>query len=389
MAATKETTKATLRIYGPIGAEYGPDAVTAAGVAAFLEALPPTVTEIDTHVNSIGGNVFEGLAIANQLRAQRAEHGRTIRVRIDGIAASAATVITSAGRPVLVAPDAVLMIHNAYTWAVGDADSMRKAADMLDVINTAIVEGYRTLSTRSVAELLAAMAEETWLTADDALAYGLATEKAPTGEKPGKSAAPSAIVSEFRKMAEPFAAAVAACTTPVELDAAALYAARRQMSQASSPVRAAVVTALPRPPVAPASPDNTPVSAPAVAVMRLCREAGVSDLAEALVADGATLAHVEARVAEAKAAKVAADARATEIRSLCAVAKLPELADGYVRGAMAIDAVRAHLVTVTAKIDSGVIDGSLLPDVTPRGGPGIKPSDIYAERNGKQKGTQR
>jgi len=110
--------------------------------------------------------------------------------------------------------------------------------------------------------------------------------------------------------------------------------------------------------------------------MRLCRESGVPDIAEKLVEAGATLETVTATVASEKdsrakaaqaaaAAAAAAERRSADITALCATAKLPELAAGYIKGGMDITDVQAHLVTVTAKLDAVEIDGGLNPDRTP------------------------
>jgi hypothetical protein len=86
-------------------------------------------------------------------------------------------------------------------------------------------------------------------------------------------------------------------------------------------------------------------------------------------------------VTAAQAAKTAAAARAKEIRDLCVMAKLPELADGYIAGGISSDDIRAHLTTITARLDHVEIDASLSPDGSPKPKSSLNPQAIYAARN--------
>ena len=105
------------------------------------------------------------------------------------------------------------------------------------------------------------------------------------------------------------------------------------------------------------------------------------DIAESLIENGSSIEDATARVKAEKKSRVDANARATEIRGLCEKAKLPELADGYIRGQMKSDDVRAHLTTLTARLDGAEIDGSIEPDMGVRPKAKINVSQVYANRN--------
>ncbi|WP_115529954.1 head maturation protease, ClpP-related [Xanthomonas campestris] len=125
--------------------------------------------DVDIHINSAGGHVHAALAIFNALKA------RQTRVYIDGIAASAASVIAMAGKRVIAAENALVMIHDPWTTVTGNSTEMRRHADMLDMHRDALLLAYsRTGQDRAV--LLQMLAEETWLTASEALRLGFVDE---------------------------------------------------------------------------------------------------------------------------------------------------------------------------------------------------------------------
>lgn len=135
-----------------------------------LRAL--NVKTINVHINSYGGDVSEGLAIYNVLRESSAQ----IVTVCDGFACSAASVVFMAGDKRIMRPASLLMIHNAWTYAMGNAAELRKSADDLDTITQASVEAYKQVATISEDEIKALMDAETWILPDDAVAYGFATD---------------------------------------------------------------------------------------------------------------------------------------------------------------------------------------------------------------------
>lgn len=160
---------AELYIYDEIG-YWG---TTASNLVAELAQLQG-VSQIDVHVNSPGGDVFDGLAIMNCLRA----HPATITTYVDGLAASIASVIAMAGDTVVMGPHSQLMIHEASGLCIGDADDMRSMAEMLDFQSDNIAAVYAEKAGGDVAAWRALMVTETWYTADEAVAAGLADEVA-------------------------------------------------------------------------------------------------------------------------------------------------------------------------------------------------------------------
>lgn len=136
---------------------------------------------INVHVNSPGGDVFDGIAIYNTLNQHKAE----VTVYVEGLAASIASVIAMAGKKTIMYESSMMMLHKPWLMTIGNSDDLKKDADTLDKIQEAIVKAYlskaKNLSEKDINELVD---EETWLTADDAITYGLADEI----DKDGKAA---------------------------------------------------------------------------------------------------------------------------------------------------------------------------------------------------------
>jgi ATP-dependent protease ClpP protease subunit len=134
----------------------------------------PDVKEIKIYVNSYGGSVFEGTAIYSQLRRHPAQK----TVYIDGFACSVASVIAMAGDRVIMPRNTMMMIHNAWNIAIGNATQLRKAADDLDVIMQGNRQAYLEKSKGKITEdkLIELLEAETWLTADACFEYGFCDE---------------------------------------------------------------------------------------------------------------------------------------------------------------------------------------------------------------------
>lgn len=143
--------------------------VTSYNLSKQLQELD--VDEITVGINSYGGEVAEGLAIYNALKKHKAK----VTTRVDGFACSIASVIFAAGDNRVMNDSSLLMIHNAWTGAWGDAKELRKAADDLDKINDASVKAYLSVASIEEEELRAIMDEETWLSPEEAKGMGLAT----------------------------------------------------------------------------------------------------------------------------------------------------------------------------------------------------------------------
>lgn len=166
----KEGTSADLYIYGDI-AEYAWDEtdVTSFGLAQELEALE--VENINCYINSYGGSVSAGLSIYNQLK----RHSAKITTICDGFACSAASVIFMAGDERVMNSASLIMIHNAWSYANGNAEELRKQADDLEVITQASINAYMQSVNITESELKALMDAESWILPADALTMGFAT----------------------------------------------------------------------------------------------------------------------------------------------------------------------------------------------------------------------
>jgi ATP-dependent protease ClpP protease subunit len=169
-----ESDSADIYVYDEIG-YWG---VTAQDFVTALNAV--TASSINLHINSPGGEVFDGVAIYNALE----QHPATVTSYVDGIAASAASFIAMAGDTVVMARNATMMIHDASGMCIGDANTMRQTADLLDKISNTIAGIYAEKTGGDVADWRATMQETAWYNADEAKAAGLADQITVAPEKP-------------------------------------------------------------------------------------------------------------------------------------------------------------------------------------------------------------
>lgn len=153
--------------------EIGIWGITAADFLQELKGLQAGT--LNVHINSPGGSVFDGFAIYNALST----HPARVLVTVDGIAASIASVIAMAGDEIAMAENAMLMIHRPWTELSGFAADLRQQADVLDKLETNIVQVYAARTKQSEAAVRAAMEAETWYSAEEAVAAGFATSVAP------------------------------------------------------------------------------------------------------------------------------------------------------------------------------------------------------------------
>ena len=165
-------TAADLYIFGDICAWPWESQGEQSGVSIVRQLKELDADEIRVHINSYGGDVAEGLAIYNVLR----EHKAKITTICDGFACSAASVVFMAGDKRVMQPASLLMIHNAWTIAMGNAAELRKTADDIETITQASVEAYKKVATISEDEIKALMDAETWILPKDAVDYGFATD---------------------------------------------------------------------------------------------------------------------------------------------------------------------------------------------------------------------
>jgi len=166
----KEKT-AELILYGSIGSDEYWDDISDKVFKQDIENLGD-VENITLHINSPGGSVFSAVAIANTLKNHKAK----VTANIDGLAASAATIITSACDTVRMPKNALFMIHNPITFAYGNNQEMQKTVEMLDKVKNSIIETYLNKTKTDKETLSELMDNETWMDAETAKTYGFVDE---------------------------------------------------------------------------------------------------------------------------------------------------------------------------------------------------------------------
>jgi len=170
----------TIYVYDVIDGFWG---VSAADFARELAAV--TTPNVVLRINSPGGDVFEARAMMTAI----AEHSATFTAKIDGLAASAATALTLACDTVEIAEGGFYMIHQAWTFAMGNADDLTSTAALLAKIDDVLVEGYVERSGKTDEEIRAWMKAETWFGAQEAVDAGFANSVTPVSSKKAKAQA--------------------------------------------------------------------------------------------------------------------------------------------------------------------------------------------------------
>lgn len=222
-ALAKEGNSASITIYGDITSwPWHESDVSAYLLSKQIDGIEADT--IDVYINSYGGEVSEGLAIYNALKRHKAK----VITHCDGFACSAASVVFMAGDERVMGDASLLMIHNAWSGAVGNAAELRKAADDLETISEAAANAYRAAVGIDDAELTRLLADETWLSPQDAVSMGFATgiEKY---EQPTVPAANARSVVLAKLLAKPAAAPNAAVDT--EAVAEAVFSKIRQQAE--------------------------------------------------------------------------------------------------------------------------------------------------------------
>ena len=163
----KEGGHAEIFIYGQIGLDWWGEGIAAETLVKELADLEAET--IDVRINSVGGVVFEGLAIYNAF----VRHPAKVTTHVDGMAASIASIVALAGNDVRIAENAFMMIHNPWGVEIGDANDMRKMADILDTLAGSLVDTYTAKTGESEKVIRGMMDEETWFNASEAEELGL------------------------------------------------------------------------------------------------------------------------------------------------------------------------------------------------------------------------
>lgn len=349
--ASGEATERVIEVfvYGEIGA-WG---ITANQFVQDLRTMDDGVSPVVAAFNSIGGDLFDGLAMHNAL----SRLGERCTGRIDALAASAASVAVCGAHRVVIASNAMLMIHNPWTYAAGDAEGFRKIADVLDQTMEAIIAAYKAKAPEiDEVELRRLVAAETWLTANEAVALGLADEVGD-GVKVKACLGQGAVLQRFQN-------------APPEL-----------LAQLDEPPE-------PDPELEPVDPSQVPPVVDsaklALIITQRCTAAGISNLIEPLL---------NSTQLESEEIVLAGLARAKAVNDLCVAARLPEFSAEYVAAGLDASAVRARLFDKIVTSGKGFeIDNSLplADDPAPKVlAKQPDPNSIWAARQAAQTGTAR
>lgn len=318
---------AEISIYDEIGF-WG---VTAKDFITDLKSV--SAKDITLFINSPGGSVFDGLAIYNALR----QHPANVTVKVMGVAASAASFIAMAGDRIVMPENAFMMVHNPMGAVFGNADEMRDWADTLDKIAASLVGIYVARTGKSEDEIKSLLDAETWLTASEAVDLGFADE----------------VLAEMK------------------------IAASFDVEQLPENIRAAFQAAEPEPVVEPElEPEPEPAVTFADEVAALAETAGLSDYTQVFALSVDSVEAARAAMSEAR-----------EIIALCAVAKRPEAAAGFIRASQPLSKVRASLVNALAEQDENTHTDTALrnpaaPAIAPQATV-VKTADIWAARRNK------
>ena len=182
-----------LMLYGDIGA-WG---ISANQFARDLKTLGD-VSQINLHVHSPGGDVFEGMAMYNLLK----NHPARVEGTVDGLAASMGSVILMASDVIRIPENAMIMVHKPWGIQGGDAEEMRRYADLLDKVEDSLVAAYTSKTGKTVDEVKALLAAETWMTGAEAVELGFADEL--VGSMDTFAKLNSQRMQDFKKMPESF-----------------------------------------------------------------------------------------------------------------------------------------------------------------------------------------
>ncbi|KVX53090.1 head maturation protease, ClpP-related [Burkholderia stagnalis] len=330
---------AEIRIYSEIGF-WGVDAER---FVSQLDAAATGATSIVVAINSMGGDVFDAFTIYNALRRYEGK----VKGRVDGIAASAASLVLMACDEIEMPENAMLMIHHPHTIAAGEAGDFRRIADLLDNASAGILAAYVNRSGLSEDDVRAMMDAETWLTAAQAKDKGFCdTIEAPVKLAASANAAP--LLAQFSSVPEVVQAAIDAAGDP------------------PAPV---VEPPAPTPP-APIAPD---VGALATHVFNTLRDANLSDCAEGVIA----ATGLRDRDTVDRAIQ-----NATEIAGICLAANQTDLTAQFVATGLTPDQARARLfdrLTASHQPVNGRPDPQTKP-VPQAGGRSVRAAEIYAAR---------
>jgi ATP-dependent Clp endopeptidase proteolytic subunit ClpP len=292
----------------------------------------PDAKSITLRLNSYGGEVFDGVAIYNALK----RHPANLTVVVYGVAASIASVIAMAGDRVVMPENTYLFVHDPLALVIGDAADMRDMADALDKIAAGLISSYVAKTGQDASQIRKWMNEDTWFTAAEALAAGLADEVTSAVK-----IAANATLSRFKNL-------------PAPLDSLLMVEEENDPDKEEIKDSEEMGT-VPAPSAREAGPSPHEIRAQAEKsakeIVSLCAKAGIADAAASFLDSGLGVDDVRAKLADAD-----------KIRARCAAAKLSERANGYIKAGMSVGEVANDLFDVLIARQGPEIDNKLGPD---------------------------
>ena len=320
-------------LYGTVGDSFFEDGFTARDVINAIAKMKGK--PLNVRINSGGGIADEGIAIYNSLK----NHGAKISVFIDGIAASAASLIAMAGEVITMRKGSVMMVHDPMMLSVGNAADMEKSAEALNAIADSMADLYAGKTGRKAKDIRAEMREELWLTPDQAVAKGYADSTVA-------DEAIEASAFDYRaytKTPEPIMALSDLRAWSNRLKAKALAPQQKEPQQMADTLTKAEAAAETAEKVKEAretaATEATKTEAErAAGIIEACAKADVVAMASALIKDGLTVEQAKARIDGARDIKAAV----ALARKTCPTID-PALADQFIASGAGIEKVRADL----------------------------------------------
>jgi len=200
IAKNEAAKSAEILVYGIIGGGLFEDGITGKQFVDALNTLGSDVGEIHVRINSVGGSAFDGQAIYNALIAHPAKK----TVSVEGVAASAASFVAMAGDTIRMYANSLMMIHRSWNLTMGNVSDHQKSIELLSRLDGVVADVYAKRAGKDVAVFADLMEKESWFTADEAQAQGLATEIIPNkGNEPAACVGPDCpVVKSFKHVPE-------------------------------------------------------------------------------------------------------------------------------------------------------------------------------------------
>lgn len=164
-----ENDETVITIYGDIGESWWFDATSAGDIDRALKEVK--TSKITVRLNSPGGDAFDGITIYNRLK----DHNAKVKIIVDGWACSAASIIAMAADELIMNTGSMMMVHEAWTIAMGSKSDMQKTVDMMTKLDESLLDIYMTKATVTREEMKQFVENETWFTADETVQIGFAT----------------------------------------------------------------------------------------------------------------------------------------------------------------------------------------------------------------------